>query len=63
MKREHALLAMATLFGVLLHSCSYRGASGQPAFENLTAQNVADVKIAFNAAKNQVRVLLLFSPT
>lgn len=63
MKREHTLLAIATLFAVLLHSCSYRGASGQPALENLTPQNVADVKTAFNAAKNDVRVLLLFSPT
>ena len=37
--------------------------SGQPPLQSLTAQNVAEVKDRFNAAKDDVRVLLLFSPT
>jgi hypothetical protein len=37
--------------------------AGQPPLESLTAQNVADVKNQFNSAKDDVRVLLLLSPT
>jgi hypothetical protein len=37
--------------------------SGQPPLQSLTAQNVAEVKNGFNAAKDDVRVLLLLSPT
>jgi hypothetical protein len=36
---------------------------GQPLLESVTAQNVADVKNQFNSAKDDVRVLLLLSPT
>lgn len=36
---------------------------GQAPLERLTAQNVSAVKNAFNAAKDDVRVLLLLSPT
>ncbi|MGA8593510.1 MAG: hypothetical protein WB676_02090 [Bryobacteraceae bacterium] len=37
--------------------------SGQVPLERLTTQNVADVKNAFNVAKDDVRALLLLSPT
>jgi hypothetical protein len=37
--------------------------SGQPPLESVTAQNVADIKTQFNLAKDDVRVLLLLSPT
>jgi hypothetical protein len=37
--------------------------SGQPVLKSLTAQNIAEIKNQFNAAKDQVRVLLLLSPT
>jgi len=37
--------------------------SGQPPLQSLTAQSVGEVKNDFNAAKDQVRVLLLLSPT
>jgi hypothetical protein len=36
---------------------------GQPPLESVTAQNVADVRNRFNLAKDNVRVLLLLSPT
>ena len=37
--------------------------SGQQPLESLTTRNVAEVRNAFNAAKGDVRVLLLLSPT
>jgi len=37
--------------------------AGQPPLENLTAQNLPDIKNEFNAAKDDVRLLLLLSPT
>jgi hypothetical protein len=37
--------------------------AGQAPLENVTAENVAEVKNAFNAANEDVRVLLLLSPT
>ncbi len=37
--------------------------AGQPPLARLTLQNVAQVKMAFNAAKADVRVLVLLSPT
>ena len=66
MKRKSilgALLALA-LIGALFHF--YGGGpapSGQPPLESLTPQNVSDLRNSFNAAKDDVRVLLLLSPT
>ena len=37
--------------------------SGQPPLRSLAAQNVAEIKNEFNAAKGEVRLLLLLSPT
>jgi hypothetical protein len=36
---------------------------GQPLLENVTAQNVGEIKTQFNLAKDDSRVLLLLSPT
>ena len=36
---------------------------GQPPMKNLSAQSVGEIKNEFNAAKDDVRVLLLLSPT
>ena len=58
------LILMVVLIGVSVYL--YRGnqtPSGQPPLERLTAQNAASIKNAFNAAKNDIRVLLFFSPT
>lgn len=66
MKRKYILTAIlaAILFGVLVYL--YGGSqtpAGQAPLESLTARNVTDVKNAFNAAKDDVRLLLLLSPT
>jgi hypothetical protein len=66
MKRKYIVGAsLAALFlGALVYvSGGSQAPSGQPALQSLTAQNVAEVKNEFNAAKNDVRVLLLLSPT
>lgn len=67
MNRKHIL---AAIFAIALAGALFfyfHGGSqtpkGQAALEKLTPQNVAEVKNAFNAAKNDVRVLLLLSPT
>jgi len=66
MKRNFAFTAVLLAF-LLVGGFYYFGGSqtpsSQPALESLTTQNVVDVKSAFNAAKNEVRVLLLLSPT
>jgi hypothetical protein len=54
-----ALLAAAVLY-------VYGGGqtpAGQPPLKNLSAQGVGEIKNEFNAAKDDVRVLLLLSPT
>lgn len=66
MKRKYILGAPVAvlLLGALVYF--YGGSqapSGQPALQSLTAQNVTEVKNEFNAAKDDVRVLLLLSPT
>jgi hypothetical protein len=58
-----------TLLGVVLVAALFyfyggsQAPSGQPPLESVTAQNVADIKTQFNLAKDDVRVLLLLSPT
>ena len=37
--------------------------TGQPPMKNLSAQSIGEIKNEFNAAKDDVRVLLLLSPT
>ena len=66
MKRAHmvgaipvVLLAAAVLY---LYSGGQTPA-GQPPLKNLNAQSVGEIKYEFNAAKEDVRVLLLLSPT
>jgi hypothetical protein len=40
-----------------------KGPAAQGSIQNLTAQNVASIAGAFNAAKDEARLLLFFSPT
>lgn len=66
MKRKYILSAI--LIAVLIGAAVYfyggsQAPPGQAPLERLTAQNVSAVKNAFNAAKDDVRVLLLLSPT
>lgn len=66
MKRKHiivAILALA-LFGALVYFYSgSRVPPGQQPLRSLTAQNLPEIKDSFNAAKNDIRVLMLLSPT
>ena len=66
MKRKYifsAILAASLLAALGYFYGGTRAPSGQPPLIILTAQNVAEVKNEFNAAKDEVRVLLLLSPT
>jgi hypothetical protein len=66
MKGRYILGTLAALFLLTALVYFYGGSqapSGQPPLRSLTANNVADVKNEFNAAKDDVRVLLLLSPT
>ena len=66
MKRRYvfgAILAAVLLAAVLYLYGGSLTPSGQPPLQNVTAQSVAEIKNEFNAAKGEVRVLLLLSPT
>lgn len=58
-----ALVAVLLLAGIVYFYSGSQAPSGQPPLQSLTVQNVAEVKNEFNAAKDDVRVLLLLSPT
>jgi hypothetical protein len=66
MKRNYgAIEALAIVLAVVLGgvSCGHQAPAGQPSLQYLTPQNVVQLKDAFNASKNEVRLLLLLSPT
>jgi hypothetical protein len=66
MKPKYILGALVTVFLLAALIYYYGGSqapSGQPPLKSLTAENAAEVKNQFNAAKDDVRVLLLLSPT
>jgi len=66
MRRKYILLALLALGLVGASFYFYRGGrvpSGQPPLESLTPLNVADLENTFNAAQDDIRVLLLLSPT
>jgi hypothetical protein len=56
------LVALLAAAGLYLYSGGQTPA-GQPPLKNLSAQRVGEIKNEFNAAKDDVRVLLLLSPT
>ena len=63
-KRIIVILAVLILCAALFYF--YAGGQtpqGQPPLANLTPQNFTAIESAFNAAKDNVRVLLLLSPT
>jgi hypothetical protein len=65
MKGKYIFGAMAVLAiaGIVYLYGGSQAPAGQPPLLSLTAQNLAAVKNEFNAANNDVRVLLLLSPT
>ena len=63
-KRVFSAVISIALVGALLYF--YGGGQtpqGQPPLTRLTTPNATDVKSAFNAAEDDVRVLVLVSPT
>jgi hypothetical protein len=65
MKRKYILgaLAVLVLAALVYFYGGSQAPSGQPPLDSLTARNLAEVKNQFNAAKDEVRMLLLLSPT
>jgi len=58
-----ALVAVLLAGGLFYFYGGSQAPAGQTPLKSLTADNVAEVKNQFNAAKDSVRVLLLLSPT
>jgi hypothetical protein len=59
-----AIFAALVLGGVLFYLyAGHQTPEGQPPLANLIPQNFTTIETAFNAAKDEVRVLLLLSPT
>lgn len=66
MKRTYAVAAIITLALIAALVYFYGGSQvppGQPPLQRLTADNLPQIKNAFNEAKDNVRVLVLLSPT
>lgn len=66
MKRKHlvgAIIGLVVLAALFYFYGGSQTPSGQPPLSSLTAQNVGEIRNEFNAAKSEVRVLLLLSPT
>jgi hypothetical protein len=66
MRRIYIVLAVlvALVTGRVIYLVGGSGTpAGQPPLVKLTSQNLAEIRDSFNAAKDQVRVLTLLSPT
>ena len=66
MKRRHilAIVAALVLCGALFYLyAGHRTPAGQPPLAELIPQNFTTIETAFNAAQDDVRVVLLLSPT
>jgi hypothetical protein len=66
MNRKRTLIAIAALLAIGVAFYVYGGHQapiGQPPLASLTPETLSDIKNAFNAAKSEVRVLVLLSPT
>ena len=66
MKQNYILSAIRTILlfaAILLLGCQGQTPNGQRSIRSLTPQNVTDVRDQFNAAKDDVRLLILLSPT
>ena len=66
MNRKHVLAIAAALIlcvAVLYFYAGHGTPAGQPALTELTPQTFTKLETAFNTAKDDVRVILLLSPT
>jgi hypothetical protein len=66
MRRKYVINSVLGL--ILLAALVYlyggsQAPSGQPPLRNLTTENLGEIKNEFNAATNEIRILLLLSPT
>jgi hypothetical protein len=63
-KRVVTIVAVLVLFGLLFFLyAGHQTPAGQPPLADLQAHNFTAIENAFNEAKNDVRILLLLSPT
>jgi hypothetical protein len=58
-----ALAALALTAALVYFYGGSQAPSGQPPLVRLTPENISQFEAAFNAAKGDVRLLLLLSPT
>jgi hypothetical protein len=66
MRRKHFLISVAAAALAVALGYVYLGhtvPTGQPPLRNLAGRNLAPMADVFNAAKGDVRVMLLLSPT
>jgi hypothetical protein len=66
MNRKYILAAIPAVALAVALGYFYGGSQapiGQPPLQRLTAENLNGIKDAFNAAKDDARLLLLLSPT
>jgi len=57
------VVAFIVVGAMIFFYAGSRVPSGQPALARLTPDNLSQVQASFNAAKNDVRILVLLSPT
>jgi hypothetical protein len=58
-----ALVGLVVTFGLLYFYGGNTTPATQPTLVRLTPENISQLEAAFNAAKGDVRVLVLLSPT
>jgi hypothetical protein len=64
LKRITAIIAALILGAVLFYFyAGHQTPAGQPPLAELKSDNFTSIETAFNAAKNDVRLLVLLSPT
>jgi HAMP domain-containing protein len=66
MKRKYivgAVVALLVLAAVVYLYAGSQVPAGQPPLRRLAADSIADFTHEFNAAKNEVRVVILLAPT
>jgi hypothetical protein len=67
MQKRLSIVTLLMIIGLLALGWYFHGGStvpaGQPALVSLTSANFDQLRVAFNAASGEVRIVLLLSPT
>lgn len=66
MSRRYILVAVLTILlagAIAWFSLGSSAPPGQPALQSLTPANLPALEASFNAAKDDIRILVLLSPT